>query len=59
MLRPLRESDRDLTPAIIRRHDAMAESELVDASVLGVTDHIDGDIDAEELQARLEAALVD
>lgn len=59
ILRPLRESDRDLTPAIIRRYEGMAEAELVDASVLGVTDHIEGEIDPMELQARLEAALIE
>ena len=57
VLRPLRESDHDTTPALVRREAGMAEQELVDASVLGVTDHIEGVLRASELQARLEAAL--
>ncbi len=59
VLRPLRDSDHDHTPAIVRRREPMSEQELVEASVLGVTDHVDGDLGAEALQARLEAALVD
>jgi Tfp pilus assembly pilus retraction ATPase PilT len=57
VLRPLRESDHDTTPAVIWRRDGMDSDELLDASVLGVTDHIEGEVDPSELRARLEAAL--
>jgi hypothetical protein len=35
----------------------MDSSELLDVSVLGVTDQLEGQLHADELQARLEAAL--
>ena len=57
VLRPLREDDHDLTPAVIRTRDGLDQQSLVDVSVLGVTDHVDGELRAADLQARLEAAL--